>query len=56
MKGNRSLFIAVGVVAILILGWWLFGRGGGSGAVELIDRFAAADKRPAIPVSLPWRT
>ncbi len=33
MKGNRSLFIAVGVVAVLILGWWFFGRGG---------RFAAA--------------
>ena len=27
MKGNRSLFIAVGVVAILILGWWLFRQG-----------------------------
>jgi hypothetical protein len=49
MKGNRSLFIAVGVVAVLILGWWIFGRGGGSGAVELIDRFASADKKPATP-------
>jgi hypothetical protein len=47
MKGNRALFVAVGVVAVLILGWWLFGRGGGSGAVELIDRFAVAEKRPA---------
>jgi hypothetical protein len=46
MKGNRSLFIAVGVVAVLILGWWIFRRGGGSGAVELIDRFASAEKRP----------
>ena len=46
MKGNRSLFIAVGVVAVLILGWWLFGRGGGSGAVDLVDRFDAAEKRP----------
>jgi hypothetical protein len=46
MKGNRSLFIAVGVVAVLILGWWLFARSGGSGAVELIDRFASAEKRP----------
>ena len=52
MKGNRSLFIAVGVVAVLILGWWLFGRGGGSAAVALIDRFAAADKRPPRPASL----
>jgi hypothetical protein len=46
MKGNRSLIIVVGVVAALILGWWLFGRGRGSGAVELVDRFAAAEKRP----------
>ncbi len=46
MKGNRSLIIVVGVVAVLILGWWIFGRGGGSGAVELVDRFASAEKRP----------
>jgi hypothetical protein len=46
MKGNRSLIIVVGVVAALILGWWFFGRGRGSGAVDLIDRFAAAEKRP----------
>ena len=26
MKGSRSLFIVVGVIAILILGWWLVGR------------------------------
>ena len=46
MKGNRSLFIAVGVVAVLILGWWLFSRGGSSGAISLVDRFDAAQKRP----------
>jgi hypothetical protein len=46
MKGNRSLVIAVGVVAVLILGWWLFGRGTGAGGVDLIERFAAAEKRP----------
>ena len=46
MKGNRSLFIVVGVVAVLILGWWLFGRGGGATAVDLVDRFDAAEKRP----------
>ena len=46
MKGNRSLFIAVGVVAVLILGWWLFGRGGGARAVSLVDRFESAEKRP----------
>ena len=46
MKGNRAILIAVGVVAVLVLGWWLFGRGGGSTAVSLIDRFDAAEKRP----------
>jgi hypothetical protein len=46
MKGNRSLVIVVAVVAVLILGWWIFGRGRGSGAVDLIDRFAEAEKRP----------
>ncbi len=46
MKGNRSLFIAVGVIAVLILGWWLLRRGGGSGAISLVDRFEAAGKRP----------
>ncbi len=47
MKGNRSLYIVVGVVAVLILGWWIFNRGSGSNAVDLIDRFAAAEKRPS---------
>jgi hypothetical protein len=46
MKGNRSLFIAVGVLAVLILGWWLFRRGGEGGAVSLLDRFESAEKRP----------
>ena len=47
MKGNRSLFIAVGVVAVLILGWWLFRQGRRvGGAVDLIERFEAAEKRP----------
>ena len=46
MKGNRSLVIAVGVVAALILGWWLFGRGGGAGGVDLMEQFGSAEKRP----------
>lgn len=49
MQGNRSLFVVVGAVAALVLGWWLFGRSGGAGAFELIDQFAAADKRPPAP-------
>jgi hypothetical protein len=46
MKGNRSLFIAAGIVAILVLGWWLFSRGGGASALSLVDRFDSAEKRP----------
>ena len=49
MKGNRSLFIVVGIVAVLIVGWWFFWRGGSSHAVSLMDRFDAADKRPKEP-------
>jgi hypothetical protein len=52
MKGNRSLFIVVGVVAVLIAGWWFFWRGGSSHAVALIDRFDTADKRPKEPADL----
>jgi len=46
MKGNRSLLVAIGVVAVLILGWWLLRRSGGGGGVDLLTRFEAADKRP----------
>ena len=46
MKGSRSLFIVVGIIAILILGWWLYGRRG-SEAVTLTDRFDVAQKKPA---------
>jgi hypothetical protein len=48
MKGNnRSLFIAIGVVVVLMLGWWFLRRSGGAGAVDLLTRFDAAEKRPA---------
>jgi hypothetical protein len=46
MKGNRSIFIVVGVVAVAILGWWLLRRGGEGGAIDLVTRFDAAEKRP----------
>jgi hypothetical protein len=46
MKGNRSIFIVVGVVAVLIHGWWLLRRGGQGGTVDLLTRFDAAEKRP----------
>src|SRR5919108_4885375 len=46
MKGNRSIFIAIAVVAVLILAWWLVRRGGEHGAIDLVTRFDAAEKRP----------
>ena len=46
MKGNRSLFVVLGIVAVLIIGWFIFGRGGTASSVQLIDRFDAAEKRP----------
>jgi hypothetical protein len=46
MKGNRSLLIVIGVVVVLILGWWLFRRGGEGGAIDLISRFDTAVKKP----------
>jgi hypothetical protein len=52
MKGNRSLFVVVGVVAVLIAAWWLFWRGGTSSAIALVDRFDAAEKKPSDPPDL----
>jgi hypothetical protein len=49
MKGNRSLFVVVGVVAVLIAAWWLFWRGDSSSAIALVDRFDAAEKAPGEP-------
>lgn len=49
MKGNRSLFIVVGVVAVLIAAWWLFWRTGSSAAISLVDRFDSAEKSPGEP-------
>jgi hypothetical protein len=46
MKGNRTILIAIGVVAVLILGWWLLRRGAGGGGIDLLERFDAAEKRP----------
>jgi hypothetical protein len=46
MKGNRAVLTAVVVLVVIIVGWWLFGRGGGAGRIDLIERFAAAEKRP----------
>src|SRR5688572_1217331 len=46
MKGNRSILIAIGVVVVLILGWWLMRRAGSGSGLDLLDRFEAAEKRP----------
>jgi len=47
MKGNRAALAAVVVVALVLTGWWLFKRGNGATAVDLIEQFPAAEKRPA---------
>ena len=46
MKGNRAVLTAIVIVVVLIVGWWLFGRGGAGGRIDLADRFAEAAKRP----------
>ncbi|CAN5684567.1 hypothetical protein BH18ACI5_BH18ACI5_13150 [soil metagenome] len=46
MKGNRAAVAAVIVVALVITGFWLFKRGGGTAAVDLIEQFQTAEKRP----------
>jgi hypothetical protein len=46
MKVNRAVLTAIVVLVVLIVGWWLFGRSGSGGRVDLIERFAEAQKRP----------
>ena len=46
MKGNRAALTAIVVLAVIILGWWLFDRTGG-GRVDFVERFADAQKRPS---------
>lgn len=46
MKGNRTILVAVVVVAVMILGWWLLRRGSGGNGIDLLSRFEAAEKRP----------
>jgi hypothetical protein len=46
MKGNRAVLIAIGVIAVLILGWWLVRRSGGGGTIDLLAHFDGAEKRP----------
>lgn len=46
MKGNRAVLTVVVVAVAVLLGWWLFGRGGNGGRVDLVEQFANAVKRP----------
>jgi hypothetical protein len=46
MKGNRAVITAIVVIALIAAGWWLFGRGGGHEAVNLIEQFPQAKKAP----------
>ncbi len=46
MKGNRAVIPPSSVVAVLIVGWWLFRRGGETGAVDLLTQFDTAERRP----------
>jgi len=46
MKGNRAVLTAVVVAVVLVLGWWLFGRGGSRERVDLVQLFGTAEKRP----------
>jgi hypothetical protein len=46
MKGNRAVLTAAVIAGVLIAGWWLFGRGRSAEALNLLDSFEAAEKRP----------
>lgn len=46
MKGNRAVLTAVVVVVVLVTGWWLFRRASYDQAVDLLERFEEAEKRP----------
>ena len=46
MKGNRAVLTAVVVAVVLLLGWWLFGRGADRARVDLVETFGQAEKRP----------
>ncbi|MGH9308347.1 MAG: hypothetical protein ACRD1U_03185 [Vicinamibacterales bacterium] len=50
MKGNRAALTAIVLLAVIIAGWWLFGRNRGGGRVDLIERFSEATKRPSAEI------
>ena len=46
MKGNRAVLTAVVIVGVVLLGWWLFGRGGNVARIDLLTTFDSAQKQP----------
>ena len=46
MKGNRAVLTAVVIVGVVLLGWWLFSRGGNVARIDLLTTFDGAQKRP----------
>ena len=43
---NRVILTVVVLAGVLIAGWWLFRRGGGTERIDLVASFDAAQKRP----------
>jgi hypothetical protein len=46
MKRNRAVTIAAILIIVIAAVWWLRRRDGGTAAINLVDRFDAATKRP----------
>ena len=46
MKGNRAVLTAVVIVGVVLLGWWLFSRGGNVARIDLLTTFDSARKQP----------
>lgn len=44
---NRAVLTAIVIVAVVVLGYWLFGRRSAEARIDLIAQFGEAQKRPA---------
>lgn len=47
MRGNRAVIATVVAIVLVVGGWWLFARGETGEPIDLLARFAEAEKRPA---------
>lgn len=47
MKGNRAALAAVVLIVLVAFGWWLFKRGSRGESIDLLVRFAEAEKKPS---------